>query len=103
LDQITSDSAETLKFSGSSSNANCALRTLRRMLHKAEEWKLIRHVPKIKLMKEHGRSLRLDEEAERTLGCSREDLRHVPRHTEKPQSRQVIEESGAHGKEPPFK
>jgi len=37
LDQITSDRVETLKFSGSSSNANCALRTLRRMLHKAEE------------------------------------------------------------------
>jgi integrase len=67
LDQITSDRVETLKFSGSSSNANCALRTLRRMLHKAEEWKLIRHVPKVKLMKEHGRSLRLDEEAERKL------------------------------------
>jgi len=47
-----SDRAETLKFSGSPSNANCALRTLRRMLHKAEEWKLIRNAPKIKLMKE---------------------------------------------------
>ncbi len=67
LDKITSDSVETLKFSGSSSNANCALRTLRRMLHKAEEWKLIRHAPKVKLMKEHGRSLRLDDEAERKL------------------------------------
>jgi hypothetical protein len=38
LDQITSDIIETLRFSGASSNANCALRTLRRMLHKAEEW-----------------------------------------------------------------
>ncbi len=52
LDQITRDVAEVLKFSGSSSNANCALRTLRRMLHKAEEWKLIRNAPKLKLMKE---------------------------------------------------
>ena len=67
LDQITSDVIETLKFSGSSSNANCALRTLRRMLHKAEEWKLIRHVPKLKLRKEYGRSLRLDDEAEKKL------------------------------------
>jgi len=67
MDQITCDSVERLKFSGSPSNANCALRTLRRMLHKAEEWKLIRHPPKIRLMKEHGRSLRLDEEAERKL------------------------------------
>jgi len=67
LDQITKDVAETLKFSGASSNANCALRTLRRMLHKAEEWQLVRHAPKLKLKKEHGRSLRLDEDAERKL------------------------------------
>src|SRR5882724_9950495 len=67
LDQITKDVIETLRFSGASSNANCALRTLRRMLHKAEEWKLIRHAPKLKLMKEYGCSLRLDEEAERKL------------------------------------
>jgi integrase len=67
LDQITSDVVETLKFSGSSSNANCALRTLRRMLHKAEEWKLIRHAPKLKLLKEFGRSVRLDDEAEKKL------------------------------------
>jgi hypothetical protein len=32
LDQITRDVAEMLKFYGASSNANCALRTLRRML-----------------------------------------------------------------------
>jgi hypothetical protein len=62
-----SDVIETLRFSGASSNANCALRTLRRMLHKAEEWTLIRHAPKLKLMKEYGRSLRLDDEAEKKL------------------------------------
>jgi site-specific recombinase XerD len=67
LDQITKDVIETMRFSGASSNANCALRTLRRMLHKAEEWQLIRHAPKLKLMKEYGRSLRLDEEAEKKL------------------------------------
>jgi len=55
LDQITRNVVETLKFSGSSSNANCALRTLRRMRHKAEEWKLIRRAPKLKLLKEFGR------------------------------------------------
>ena len=37
------------------------------MLHKAEEWKVIGHASKIKMMKEHGRHLRLDEEAERKL------------------------------------
>src|SRR5439155_8492463 len=67
VDQITGDSAEQLKFPGSAANANCALRTLRRMLHKAEEWNLIGYAPKIKMMKEHGRHLRLDDEAERRL------------------------------------
>jgi integrase len=67
VDQITGDFAEQLKFSGSAANANCALRTLRRILHKAEEWKMIAHAPKIKLMKEYGRHLRLDDEAERRL------------------------------------
>jgi integrase len=67
VDQITSDCAEQLKFPGSAANANCALRTLRRMLHKAEEWKMINHAPKVKLMKEHGRHLRLDDEMERKL------------------------------------
>lgn len=67
LDQITSDVAELLRFPGSASNANCALRTLRRMLHKATDWKLIVHTPKIRLVKEYGRSVTLDEEAERKL------------------------------------
>jgi len=66
VDQITGDFAEQLKFPGSAANANCALRTLRRMLHKAEEWKVIGHAPKIKMMKEHGRHLRL-------LYCVRHD------------------------------
>jgi hypothetical protein len=34
IDQITGDCAEQLKFPGSAANANCALRTLRRILHK---------------------------------------------------------------------
>jgi len=37
VNQITSDCAEQLKFPGSAANTNCALPTLRRMLHKAEE------------------------------------------------------------------
>jgi hypothetical protein len=67
VNQITGDCAEQLTFPGSAANANCALRTLRRMLHKAEEWKMIGHAPRIKLMKEHGRHLRLDDEAEKKL------------------------------------
>jgi hypothetical protein len=37
------------------------------MLHKAEEWKVIGYAPKIKMIKEHGRHLRLDHDAERKL------------------------------------
>jgi len=67
LNLITSDQVERLSFSGSSANTNCALRTLRRMLHRAEDWKLIQRAPKLKLEKEYGRSLRLDEEIEKKL------------------------------------
>jgi len=67
LAEITAEDAERLSFPGSAANANCALRTLRRMLHKGEEWKFIAHAPKVKLMKEHGRSLRLDDDAEEKL------------------------------------
>jgi integrase len=67
MDHITADVAEALRFPGSPANSNNALRTLRRMLNKAKEWKLIREVPEFKLFKEKGRSLRLDDEAERKL------------------------------------
>jgi integrase len=67
LTEITTEDAERLKFFGSAGNANCALRTLRRMLHKAEEWKLIARAPKIKLLKEHGRDVMLDADAEEEL------------------------------------
>lgn len=55
------------RFPGSASNVNCALRTLRRMLHRAEEWKILRRAPKLKLAKEYGRALRLDAATERKL------------------------------------
>src|SRR5260370_18009445 len=67
LDKIMADDIGTLSFTGSPSNANCALRTLRRILHKAEEWGVIRSGPKFRLAKEYGRSLRLDDDAERKL------------------------------------
>jgi integrase len=67
LTEIRTEDAEKLKFPGSVGNANCALRTLRRMLHKAEEWKLIAGAPKIKLLKEHGRNITLDADAEEKL------------------------------------
>lgn len=67
LNRITADDAEALRFSGSPSNGNNALRTLRRMLNKGKEWQLIQNAPEFKLFKEEGRSLRLDDEAERKL------------------------------------
>jgi integrase len=67
VDQITCDVVEALRFSGSPANGNNALRPLRRVLHKAREWKLLREVPRFKLFKEAGRALRLDDDAERKL------------------------------------
>jgi hypothetical protein len=64
MDQITKDKVEKLKFPGSASNGNNALRTLRRMFTKAKEDKLIFEAPEFALFKEHGRSLRLNDDAE---------------------------------------
>lgn len=67
LDQITAEAVDTITFPGSASNANCALRTLRRMLHQAEEKKLIRKAPKLHLAKEFEREQRLDDKSEKKL------------------------------------
>jgi len=67
LDHITKDHVEVLRFGGSAANLNWALRTLRRMLHKGEEWDLLIRVPKSKLWPVHGRKLRLDDNAEEKL------------------------------------
>ncbi len=64
LAHITTDEAEALRFDHSPSNANCALRTLRRMLGKAADWGVIAAAPRIKLAKEYGRSAIIDSEAE---------------------------------------
>ena len=67
LDQITSEVVDQIKFPGSASNANCALRTLRRMLRQAEIKQLLRKAPKVKLAKEFEREQRLDEQSEKKL------------------------------------
>jgi len=64
VDRIATEDIDALSLPGGPYNVNCALKTLRRMLHKAQEWGLIGRVPKVKLMKEMGRTLRLDAEAE---------------------------------------
>jgi hypothetical protein len=67
LDKITKKEIEKLTFAGSPSNANNALRTLSRMLNMAKEDKLVHAIPEVPLFKEWGRSLRLNDEAERRL------------------------------------
>ena len=74
LDQITAEDVDKISFAGAAANINCALRTLRRMLHKAEEWKLVHAAAKIKLLKEYGRTLRLDDEAEQKLLAAADQL-----------------------------
>lgn len=63
---ITKDGADTA-IECSAQYTNQALRTLKRMLSKAKEWKLIRDVPKIRLLKAYGRDTLIDSQTERTL------------------------------------
>src|ERR1051325_6194061 len=67
LDEITTDVAARLQFRGSPANINRALRTQRRMLGKAAEWGLLRVAPRIQLVKEHGRGVLIDQDAEMKL------------------------------------
>src|SRR5882724_7011492 len=67
IDHINAEDVNALAFPGSAYNVNCALKTLRRMLNLAQEWRLITRVPTIKLAKEIGRSLLLNEDAEHQL------------------------------------
>jgi integrase len=78
LDQIRSDDAEALRFSGSNANGNRALRTLRRMLGKAADWGVITAAPRIRLLKEDGREILVDPETEaRILAAAGQPLRDV--------------------------
>src|ERR1700722_12366442 len=57
IDQIRRTDIETMTLpEGSASWQNCALRTLRRMLHLAKEWKLLRDVPTIPLQEQRQRA-----------------------------------------------
>lgn len=55
LDRIMADDVLATNVGSSPANTNNALRTLRRMLKKAQEWNLISIVPVIKLVEEFGR------------------------------------------------
>jgi integrase len=59
LDQIIADHALTIAGK-SPANTNNALRTLRRMLKKAQEWELVSTVPIVKLVEEYGREEQIE-------------------------------------------
>jgi integrase len=67
IDQISTSDAAVLTFPHSGSNANRAFRTLHRMLRMAAEWKLLRAVPRIKLLEEHGRTALIESSTEALL------------------------------------
>lgn len=67
VDQITRDDVETTKFHESPYSRNCAIRTLRRMLGKARDWKLIRETPRIKTVKVFPRDRMVTAEDEKQL------------------------------------
>jgi hypothetical protein len=67
LDRITTEEVDGLLLSGSPSYVNQALRTLRRLLGKAVEWKVIANAPRIRLLAEPERQQVLDPESEAKL------------------------------------
>jgi integrase len=78
MDQITADDVETTRFHESPHSGNCAIRTVRRMLGKARDWKLIREVPRIKSLKVFRRDRMVTAEDEkRLLAASPRPLREV--------------------------
>jgi integrase len=60
LDHIESDPISALVVGSSPPNTNNALRTLSRMLKRAQEWKLIQAAPKVRLVEEQGREIMLE-------------------------------------------
>ncbi len=78
LDAITTDLVSTIPFSGSTSWANQARRTLRVMLGKAVRDNLVRQAPLIHLAEEIGRDGILDDATEqKLLAVARQPLRDV--------------------------
>jgi integrase len=78
LDRITTEELDSLALAGSPSYVNQALRTLRRLLGKAAEWKVITNAPRIKLAKEIGREQTIDAETEsKLLTVAKQPLRDV--------------------------
>jgi integrase len=78
LDRITTEELDSLALAGSPSYVNQALRTLRRLLGKAVEWKVIAVAPAVTLLKEVGRELTIDPETEaRLLAVAKQPMKDV--------------------------
>ena len=54
LSAIANDHVEAVHFPGGPAYVNQAVRSLRRMLGKAQEWRLIHNAPRLKLLEENG-------------------------------------------------
>jgi integrase len=67
LERITTTEAELLQFPGTGATANCALRTLRRVLSLAREWDVLQSAPRIKLRKEKERTAVFTAEREKAF------------------------------------
>ena len=79
IDQIRRTDIETLTLpEGSGSWQNCPLRTLRRMLHLAKEWKLIREAPPVPLQEQRQRTGLFDPAAEqRIIDAAKQPFRDI--------------------------
>ena len=78
MDLITADDVETMNFHESPHSRNCAIRTLRRMLGKARDWKLLREVPRIKTVKVFPRDRMISvEDEKRLLAAAKRPLQDV--------------------------
>jgi integrase len=78
LDRISTEEVDALGLTGSPSYVNQALRTLRRLLGKAVEWKTIMAAPPLKLVKEMGREQTIDSDNEsKLLAVGRQPMRDV--------------------------
>jgi integrase/recombinase XerC len=67
LNRISSDEVDAAHLSGSPAFVNQAIRTLRRMLGKAQEWKLIPSAPRLHLRTEQSRETIITDEQETKL------------------------------------
>ena len=77
LDRITTEELDSLALEGSPAYVNQALRTLRRLLGKAAEWKVIAVAPTVKLMVEVLK-LTIDPETEaKLLAVAKQPMKDV--------------------------